>query len=131
MNAASVKVPGPKDYSWLALSLAFSLFRERVIRTVLLVASLMAIMAIFFNEGDALMERNFTARGHHDMGGLPADEIDREEHDYALWEKRVDALMMLCTNRLKLMTVDQLRKASRRCRRAYEDMTYYERWFPR
>ena len=29
------------------------------------------------------------------MGGLPADEIDREEHDYALWEKRVDALMML------------------------------------
>ena len=108
---------------------AGSLFCETVIRTVLLVASLMAIMAIFFEEGDALMERNFTARGHHDMGGLPADEIDREEHDYALWEKRVDALMMLCTNRLKLMTVDQLRKGIEALPpSAYEDMTYYERW---
>ena len=56
------------------------------------------------------MERDFTARGNHDMGGLVAGEINKNEHDYALWEKRVDALMMLLTNDLQIMTVDQLRK---------------------
>ena len=34
-------------------------------------------------------------RGHHDMGGLPAGPVAPTEHCYALWEKRVDALMML------------------------------------
>jgi hypothetical protein len=34
-------------------------------------------------------------RGVHDLGGLPAGPVDRAEHDYALWEKRVDALMVL------------------------------------
>jgi hypothetical protein len=75
------------------------------------------------------MDRNFTARGHHDMGGLDAGEIDRGEHDYALWEKRVDAMMMLLTNKLQLMTVDQLRKGVEGLPPdAYERMTYYERW---
>lgn len=75
------------------------------------------------------MERDFTARGHHDMGGLAGGPVDRAEHDYALWEKRVDALMMLLTNRLRLMTVDQLRKGIEALPPdAYEKMTYYERW---
>ena len=75
------------------------------------------------------MERDFTARGHHDMGGLPAGAVAPEEHDYALWEKRVDALMMLLTNRLRLMTVDQLRKGIEALPPdAYDRMTYYERW---
>ncbi len=78
---------------------------------------------------DNVMERNFTARGHHDMGGLDAGPIDREEHDYALWEKRVDAMMMLLTNRLQIMTVDQLRKGIEALPPdAYDKMTYYERW---
>jgi hypothetical protein len=34
-------------------------------------------------------------RGHHDMGGLPAGPVERAEHDYADWERRVDALMIL------------------------------------
>ena len=34
-------------------------------------------------------------RAHHDMGGLPAGPVERTEHDYALWEKRVDAMMVL------------------------------------
>ena len=34
-------------------------------------------------------------RAHHDMGGLPAGPVERNEHDYALWEKRVDAIMIL------------------------------------
>jgi hypothetical protein len=29
-------------------------------------------------------------RGHHDMGGLPAGAVE-PEHDYTLWEKRVEA----------------------------------------
>ena len=41
------------------------------------------------------MERDFTRRGHHDMGGLDAGPVQQTEHDYALWEKRVDALMAL------------------------------------
>jgi hypothetical protein len=75
------------------------------------------------------MDRNFTARGHHDMGGLLAGEINRDEHDFALWEKRVDAMMMLLTNKLQIMTVDQLRKGIEALPPdAYERMTYYERW---
>ena len=75
------------------------------------------------------MERDFTARGNHDMGGLTAGEIDKNEHDYALWEKRVDAIMMLLTNDLKIMTVDQLRKGIEALPPdAYDKMTYYERW---
>jgi hypothetical protein len=63
------------------------------------------------------------------MGGLSAGEIDRDEHDYALWEKRVDAMMMLLTNKLQIMTVDQLRKGIEGLPPdAYESMTYYERW---
>ena len=75
------------------------------------------------------MERNFTARGNHDMGGLDAGKIKKEDKDYALWEKRVDAMMMLLTNDLELMTVDQLRKGIEALPpSAYDQMTYYERW---
>ena len=49
------------------------------------------------------MDRDFTARGNHDMGGLTAGEINKNEHDYALWEKRVDAIMMLLTNDLRII----------------------------
>ena len=34
-------------------------------------------------------------RAHHDMGGLPAGPVERSEHDYALWEKRVDAMLIV------------------------------------
>ena len=67
-------------------------------------------------------------RGHHDMGGLPAEAVVAAEHDYALWEKRVDALLVLLSQR-GLLTVDELRRnieglgAS-----AYDEMSYYERW---
>ena len=46
-------------------------------------------------------------RAHHDMGGLPAGPVEVSEHDYALWEKRVDAIMLLLSSR-GLMTVDEL-----------------------
>ena len=71
-------------------------------------------------------------RGHHDMGGLPAGKVEPTEHDYAEWERRVDALMMLLSGvkgKKKLMTVDELRKNIESLPPdAYERMTYYERW---
>ena len=71
-------------------------------------------------------------RGHHDMGGLPAGKVERTEHDYAAWERRVDALMVLLSGirgGKKLMTVDELRKNVEAIGPdAYEKMSYYERW---
>ncbi|MGQ0577850.1 MAG: ScnB-like protein [Betaproteobacteria bacterium] len=67
-------------------------------------------------------------RGIHDMGGLPAGSVDQTEHDYALWEKRVDALLVLLTNK-GLMTVDELRRNIEGLGLdAYDKMSYYERW---
>ena len=67
-------------------------------------------------------------RGHHDMGGLPADTITPTEHDYALWEKRVDAMMVLLTSKGR-MTVDELRRGIEGLgAKAYDTMSYYERW---
>ena len=71
-------------------------------------------------------------RGHHDMGGLAAGRVEPTEHDYAEWERRVDALMVLLTGvrgGKKLMTVDELRKNIEAIGpEAYDRMSYYERW---
>ena len=69
-------------------------------------------------------------RSHHDMGGQPAGAVQRTEHDYALWEKRVDALLVLLSGKdRKLITVDELRKNIEAIGPdAYDKMTYYERW---
>ena len=62
------------------------------------------------------------------MGGLPAGAVTPSEHDYALWEKRVDALMMLLS-RQGLISVDELRRNIETLgAKAYDAMTYYERW---
>ena len=67
-------------------------------------------------------------RGVHDIGGLPAGEVMLAEHDYALWEKRVDALMVLLSKK-KLLTVDELRRNVESLGAdAYDSMSYYERW---
>ncbi len=69
-------------------------------------------------------------RGHHDMGGLPAGPVEAKEHDYALWEKRVDALMVLLSQQGRnLLNVDELRRNIESIGGdAYETMSYYERW---
>jgi Nitrile hydratase beta subunit len=71
-------------------------------------------------------------RSHHDMGGLPAGRVEPVEHDYAEWERRVDALMVLLSGikgGRKLMTVDELRKNIEALPpEAYDRMGYYERW---
>jgi hypothetical protein len=67
-------------------------------------------------------------RSHHDMGGEPAGPVDRSEHDYAAWEKRIDALLVLLT-RKRRMTVDELRRNIEGLGAdAYDKLSYYERW---
>jgi Nitrile hydratase beta subunit len=62
------------------------------------------------------------------MGGEPAGPVERAEHDYALWEKRVDALLVLLSSK-GLMTTDELRRNIEGLGpAAYDKMTYYERW---
>lgn len=69
-----------------------------------------------------------TGRRWHDMGGSEAGTIPSETHDFALWEKRVDALMVLCSGKGHF-TVDGLRRALEDMgEAAYESMSYYERW---
>ena len=69
-------------------------------------------------------------RGVHDMGGMSAGSIERAEHAHALWEKRVDALMVLLGSpERRVITVDQLRRGIEQLgAEAYEAMSYYERW---
>lgn len=69
-------------------------------------------------------------RMHHDMGGLPAGAVDLGEHDYAEWERRVDALLMLLgAKERQLVRTDELRKNIETLPPdAYDRMTYYERW---
>jgi len=66
------------------------------------------------------------------MGGLPAGRVEPSEHDYAEWEQRVDALMVLLSGvkgGTPRMTVDELRKNIEALGpEAYDKLGYYERW---
>jgi len=81
-------------------------------------------MALWATLGENLLQR------HHDMGGLPAGPIDRGEHDYAPWEKRVDAILRLLADpKRKVITVDELRRHIEELGPgAYDEMSYYQRW---
>ena len=66
----------------------------------------------------------------HDRGGWPdAGPVERAEHDYAMWEKRTDAMLRLLTSDRHIIRVDELRRAIESIPpRDYETMSYYERW---
>jgi hypothetical protein len=62
------------------------------------------------------------------MGGLPAGKVERTEHDYADWERRVDAMGVVLSQK-RLLTVDQRRRAIETLTpQAYDSLSYYERW---
>ena len=64
----------------------------------------------------------------HDVGGRQAGTVVRDEHEHALWERRVDAMMVLLS-RKGLLVVDELRRNVEALGPgAYETMGYYERW---
>ncbi|PUB13175.1 nitrile hydratase beta subunit [Yoonia sediminilitoris] len=67
-------------------------------------------------------------RRWHDMGGDAAGPVPTEQHDFSLWEKRVDALMVISSSK-GYFTVDGLRRVLEDMgEEAFETMTYYERW---
>lgn len=71
---------------------------------------------------------DWDGRRWHDMGGQDAGPVPMDGHDFALWEKRIDALMVLCGQK-GLFTVDGLRRALEDMgEEAFETMSYYERW---
>src|SRR5262245_20405671 len=49
-------------------------------------------------------------RQTHDLGGRPAGTIDRSERAPEPWEKRVDAIMRLLSDR-EIIRVDELRRS--------------------
>jgi len=62
------------------------------------------------------------------MGGNDAGAIVPDDHDFALWEKRVDALQVI-TSTKGYFTVDGLRRVLEDMgEEAHETMSYYERW---
>ena len=68
--------------------------------------------------------------GPHDVGGRDAPPVVRDEHAHDLWERRVDAMMMLLTHpSRKMLVLDELRRNIEALGPgAYESMGYYERW---
>jgi len=72
-------------------------------------------------------------RRHHDLGGLAAGPVDHDHdgahaHDYAPWEKTVDAVVRLLSAK-GIMTVDELRRGIEELGPGvYDDLSYYERW---
>ena len=69
-------------------------------------------------------------RQHHDLGGLPEGPVDTSPHEPSLFDKRVDALMLLLVappNRF--FTVDAQRRTQESMPAGdYQTLPYYERW---
>jgi hypothetical protein len=75
-------------------------------------------------------EKETHLRRHHDMGGLEAGAVERTEHDYAPWEKHVDAILRLLSSPKRgILQVDELRRGIEDLGPgAYDELSYYERW---
>lgn len=71
-------------------------------------------------------------KSHHDMGGEPGSRVEPLEHDYAEWERRIDAMAVLLwglKGTKKVLTVDEHRRAIESLPpEAYDSMQYYEKW---
>ena len=71
-------------------------------------------------------------RSHHDMGGLPGGKVEPTEHDYAEWERRIDAMAVLLwglKGTKKHFSVDEHRRAIESLPpQMYDTLSYYEKW---
>jgi len=66
------------------------------------------------------------------MGGDPAGKVEQKEHDYAEWERRIDAMNVLLWGQKggrRLMTVDEHRRNIEALTPGdYDSLSYYEKW---
>jgi len=64
------------------------------------------------------------------MGGLEAGPVEHTEHDYEIWEKRVDAIVRLLSQPSRgYLCVDELRRGIEELGPGvYDELNYYERW---
>ena len=69
-------------------------------------------------------------RKPHDLGGLEDGPVDRSEHVHEPWEKRVDSIMRLVSDKKRrILTVDELRRGIEDLGPGvYDELSYYERW---
>lgn len=68
-------------------------------------------------------------RTTHDVGGLDFGPIDMHEHDLALWEKRVDAILVLLATKKHAFKIDALRRVIESYgEQEYDATEYYEKW---
>ena len=68
-------------------------------------------------------------RGVHDLGGLSAGPIDREERPMSGFERRVDAMMMLMIGPSGAFRADALRRAIEEYNNQdYNHLGYYDKW---
>ena len=64
----------------------------------------------------------------HDMGGQDAGPVPQEGHQQEAWEKRIDAIRMLCGKYDLLRTDEMRRNIEDLGPGAYDELGYYERW---
>ena len=70
-----------------------------------------------------------TGRRWHDMGGDDAGPISQDEHDFALWEKRVDAMLVLLATKKHAFKIDAMRRVIESYgEQQYDATEYYEKW---
>ena len=81
-------------------------------------------------ERRTVLRHDAGGRAVHDVGGLPGDRINREEHELTLYEKRVDALLMLLAGpKNSAFRVDALRRTIEDyAEQEYDNTAYYDRW---
>ena len=66
-------------------------------------------------------------KGYHDMGGEPAGPIDTANHELALWEKRVEAMLALLRTKGIQVTDESRRALESLGANVYLNSTYAEK----
>jgi len=67
-------------------------------------------------------------RGPHDVGGLAAGPVDTEAHALTFWEKQIDAINALLSQKGLKRTDENRRYIEMLGHDVYNSLNYYERW---
>ena len=86
-------------------------------RTSIVVWIFLALLVALLAFGCWELFRQMIERGHHDLGGRLAGKVERDEHDYEPWERRIDAMAVLLGLQEAAARWTSAARISRRCRR--------------